>query len=159
MGAIWLVIIAAYVAIVLGSRAQQEAKRRAQGDQGARPGADAQARAARREAARREMEQQLEEATRFRAVLQPQPTGSAAPYAVKVQRESPAPAPAVGSGIASRIESRIVDRMVAPATAAPAQEAPVAAVPAVKRLTRLAAGGLRGAFVLSEILGPPRGGA
>jgi hypothetical protein len=70
------------------------------------------------------------------------------------------------TAVASRIESRIVDRVVAPpgaaadATAArAATPVPGASSPAAARLARYADGSLRGAFVLSEILGKPRGGA
>ncbi len=83
--------------------------------------------------------------------------------------------------ITTRIESRIVDRVVVPPVAGTAAAAsgvagpgagraggPSAATtspltagaaqlnPAAARLAALASGGLRGAFVLSEILGPPR---
>lgn len=197
MSGIWLVIVVAYVALVYFGRAQQEAKRKAQGGQGGGSAPDAAARAARREALRQEMEAQRESTTRYNVVLEPQPTGSRSRYAPRVvaeeevpeevpvdydaeavqtaearrrAAESPAflPARAAGSGmqpaqaappasaITSRIESRIVDRIGAPQSAAPAPAA-AARVTAAQRLGRFATGGLRGAFVLSEIFGPPRG--
>lgn len=78
--------------------------------------------------------------------------------ALEGQRTPPAPR------ITSRIESRIVDRVVAPAAALAtgAAVSPAGAPPgrsaAAARLAQLAGGGLRGAVVLSEILGPPKAG-
>jgi hypothetical protein len=160
VGTIWLVIVVAYVAIVMAGRAQQEAKRRAQGEQGTAPDSAAKARAARREASRREMEQQLEEASRLRVARQPQPSREASQASARAAVDDVSrPRANLVSSIAPRLESRIVDRMVAPPSSAPVVAAPAASVPAAERLTRIAAGGLRGAFVLSEILGPPRGDA
>jgi hypothetical protein len=69
------------------------------------------------------------------------------------------------TGVAPRLQSRIVQRVVPPPGAEPEVTAaePGTTTPgapaAAARVARLARGGLRGAFVLSELLGPPRGQA
>jgi hypothetical protein len=167
-----LLLVGLYVVITLIARAQKEQARRASGE---RQDAATEERGERLAEWRQRLAEQLEEqggvlrpaageasaaemAGRLMGITvrpgdlaEPSPRGRRLPFGA-----APPPSPPEPPARAP-VRPRPMPRVAAAAPAAAVPPPAEGESPAAQRLARLAGGGLRGAVVLSEILGTPRG--